>query len=86
MGSSLHNKENPVLEAIAAQSAQQHGVQIELTRICSGCNEDTPYTFQKAETPADRFDPPLEAGFICSVCEYFETLESSYQDYCANYE
>lgn len=82
----MQQKENPVLEAIAAQTAQEHGVQIELTRICSGCDNDTPYTFQKAETPADSFDPPLEAGFICSVCEYFETLESSYDDYRANNE
>ena len=82
----MQQKENPVLEAIAAQTAQEHGVQIELTRICSGCDNDTPYTFQKAETPADIFDPPLEAGFICSVCEYFETLESSYEDYRANNE
>ena len=82
----MQHKENPVLEAIAAQSAQQHGMQIELTRICSGCREDTPYTFQKAETPADRFDPVLESGFICTVCDYFETLESSYEDYRANNE
>ena len=82
----MQHKENPVLEAIAAQSAQQHGMQIELTRICSGCREDTPYTFQKAETPADRFDPVLESGFICTVCDYFETLESSYEDYRAKNE
>tara|TARA_R110002096_G_scaffold197192_1_gene380432 strand:+ start:189 stop:437 length:249 start_codon:yes stop_codon:yes gene_type:complete len=82
----LHKKENPVLEAIAAQSAQQHGMQIELTRICLGCKEDTPYVFQKQEIPADRFDPPLESGFICTVCDYFETLESSYDEYRANNE
>jgi hypothetical protein len=82
----LHKKENPVLEAIAAQSAQQHGIQIELTRICSGCNEDTPYTFHKAENPADRFDPPIAAGFVCEVCDFFETLEESYDEYRANYE
>ena len=80
------HKENPVLEAIAAQTAQEHGVQIELTRICQGCKEDTPYVFQKQEIPADRFDPPLESGFICCVCDYFETLESSYEDYRANNE
>ena len=80
------HKKNPVLEAIAAQSAQQLGMQIELTRICPGCHEDTAYTFQKQEIPADRFDPPLESGFICTVCEYFETLESSYEDYRANNE
>jgi len=82
----LQHKENPVLEAIAAQTAQEHGVQIELTRICSGCREDTPYVFQKQEIPFDRFDPTLESGFICTVCDYFETLESCYDDYRANNE
>ena len=80
------HKKNPVLEAIAAQSARQHGIQIELTRICLGCNEDTPYVFQKEEIPADRFDPPLESGFICTVCNYFETLASSYDNYRADNE
>jgi hypothetical protein len=82
----LQHKKNPILEAIAAHSAKAHRVAIELTRVCQGCHEDTAYTFQKAENPSDRFDPPIEAGFICHVCDHFETLESSYDDYRANNE